>query len=285
MPTLANAAFRSYVERKVRSTIRKYGLIRKDDRLLVAVSGGKDSTSLLYILAESGFTFEAMNADPGIAPYTEINLKNLRKTCSSLKVPLHIFSFKEAFGGSLPDLKKKVAKKGLHYSSCMLCGILKRYLLNKKGRELGFSTIATGHNLDDEAQGFLMNVFRNDINRALRAGPISGSASDARFVRRVKPLYFITEEETRRYALLRKFPVNLEICPHSGDAYRRKFINMLDGFEADHPNVKYNIVRFHETVKALSPGKREEHIGTCTMCGEPANARLCKTCQVLGTLG
>jgi len=158
--------------------------------------------------------------------------------------------------------------------------------LNKYSREFGFDCLATGHNVDDEAEAFMMNVFRNDVSRALRQGPIAGISKSSKFTKRVKPLYNILENEVVRFSKIQKFPVNYGICPCSVDAYRRNFVNILSEFEKKHPSVKYNILRFHESLKdkAIDSLAKIEDIGVCSNCGEPTSKEICQTCKILKEL-
>jgi len=273
--------FKNYFEKKVRSTIRKYKLFTRKDKIGIAVSGGKDSTTVLYILNKEGYDVEAITIDAAIGNYTKKNLNNLKKFCKNNKIKLHVISFRDEFGMSLCYMRDVLNKKGFNYSSCMLCGILKRYLLNKYSKKLKFNCLATGHNLDDEAQAFLMNVFRNDIKLAIRQGPIAGITTSKQFIKRIKPLYNITENEVIKYSKIMKFPVNYEICPCSTDAYRKEYRNILDNFEKKHPNVKYNIVKFHENlILPLKNKLKKEKIPLCKKCGEPASKDVCMTCQI-----
>lgn len=276
----SDSKFKEYVEKKVRDTIRTYSLFSKEDKIAVAVSGGKDSTVCFYILKKLGYNVEGITIDASIGNYTKKNLENLKKVCAEHSIQLHVVSFKEEFGMSLCYIRSVLKSKGYDYSSCMLCGILKRYLLNKYSRKIGFDVLATGHNLDDEAQAFMMNVFRNDFKLAKRQGPISGTSGSKQFVKRVKPLYLISEEEAIRYSKIMKFPVHYGICPCSVDAYRREYITILDAFEKKHPDVKYNIVRFQENIKE-NVRKDEASVAVCEICGEPASKNVCKVCLIL----
>lgn len=279
---LSNTKFCEYVEKKVRDTIRTYGLFSKEDKIAVAVSGGKDSTTCLYILKKLGYNVEAITIDSQIGNYTRDNLNNIKEVCKENDIKLHVLDFRKEFGMSLCYIKSVLKSKGYDYSSCMICGILKRYLLNKYSKKWKFNCLATGHNLDDEAQAFIMNVFRNDIKLALRQGPVTGVKSSSSFVKRIKPLYLISEKEVVRYSKIRKFPVNYGICPCSVGAYRRQYETILNSFERKHPPVKYNIVRFQERIKAMiSPEKISSgEISKCKHCGEPTATDVCNTCKI-----
>ena len=289
MPQMSDSKFVDYVEKKVRNTIKKYNLFTRQDKVGVAVSGGKDSTTCLHILKKLGYNIEAITIDARIGCYTEENLKNIKKFCNNFGIKLNVISFSEEFGMGLCFLQSVLKSKGYDLASCMVCGTLRRYLINKYSKVFNFDVIATGHNMDDEAQAFIMNVFRNDTKLAIRQGPISGTTNSTKFIKRVKPLYAISEKEVIRYSKIMKFPVHYGICPCSVDAYRREYKNMLNAFEQKHPNVKYNIIKFHETMTA--PLKEIERknaknvvINTCESCGEPASKNKCKACQIFDWL-
>ncbi len=282
----SNAKFIEYFEKKVRNTIRKYQLFSKNDKIAVAVSGGKDSTVCLYVLKKLGYDVEGITIDAAIGNYTKQNLENLKQVCEKYNIKLNVVSFRDEFGMGLCYLRSLLKSNGYEYSSCMLCGILKRYLLNQHSKKLKFDKLVTGHNLDDEAQSFTMNIFRNDFKQAKRQGPVAGMFKSSKFVSRVKPLYHIKEEEAERFSKIMKFPVNYDICPCSVGAYRRIYKNILDEFEKDHPNVKYNIVNFQNSLKTLAQNVEGESkkVGECSKCGEPASQSVCKTCTIFNQL-
>jgi tRNA-5-methyluridine54 2-sulfurtransferase len=270
MVQLSDTKFKQYLEKKIRKTIRINNLFSKTDKIGVAVSGGKDSTVCLYILKRLGYNVEAITINALIGNYSKENLDNIREVCTSQGIKLHEVSFRQAF----------LSAKGYKYQSCMLCGVLKRYLLNKHSKRLKFDYLATGHNLDDEAEAFMMNVFRNDFKLARRQGPISKETSANKFVRRVKPLFFISNEETERYSRIMKFPVRYEICPCSIDAHRREYRVMLAEWEKKNPGVKYSIVRFQQEMKTNLKAEEKTQPGVCLSCGEPSSGKICKTCHI-----
>jgi uncharacterized protein (TIGR00269 family) len=282
--------FMNYFEKKVIRTILKFDLFSKKDKVGVAVSGGKDSTVLLYVLKKLGYNVEALTANAFIGNYSLENLKNLRSVCNKYHIQLHEISFRDEFGMSLCYITSVAKEKGLNYSSCLICGVLRRYLLNKHAKKLGFDCICTGHNLDDEAQAFVMNIFRNDLNLAKRQGPITGLGGSKAFAKRVKPLYLCTEKETTAYSKMMKFPVNYKKCPCSIDAYRREYREMLNDFEKRHPPIKHNIISFFlrtiYRMKEDEKGLKQEQgeINACAYCGEPCSKSVCKRCEILVAL-
>ncbi len=279
---LCRQHFMNYFERKTAKTILKFKLFSKKDRIAVAVSGGKDSTVCLYVLKKLGYPVEAVTVDALIGNYTKQNLENLMSVCKKYDIKLHEISFREEFGMALCSIKMIANEKGLKYSSCLICGVLRRYLLNKYAKKHGFECLCTGHNLDDEAQAFVMNVFRNDLILAKRQGPITGTGSNKAFVKRAKPLYLCTEKETTAYSKLMKFSVNYNRCPCSEGAYRREYRDMLNEFEKKFPPIKYNIISFFlRTIYKLKDAGKETEINACQYCGEPCSKDICKRCEIL----
>ena len=277
--------FRRYLEDKVKKTIRRFSLFNHKQNIAVAVSGGKDSTVLLYILKKLKYDIAAITVDAVIGNYTKKNLENLRSVCKKYDIPLKEISFRDEFGYSLCYIRSVVNQnKKEKLASCLICGVLRRYLINKYAKEWKFDIVTTGHNLDDEAQAFLMNIFRNDVTLAKRQGPITGKGGNKAFVTRAKPLYLCTEKETTAYSKLMKFPVNYERCPCSKEAYRKQFVDFLDEFEKKHPSVKHNIINFFLETLHREKGGSNGIVGTCELCGEPSARKICKKCEIIDTL-
>ena len=279
--------FKKYLEDKVKKTIRRFELFNHKSKIAVAVSGGKDSTVLLYILHRLGYDVTGITVDAYIGNYTKQNLENLKSVCKKYKIPLKVVGFKEEFGYSLCYITSILngSKKEKKFASCMVCGVLRRYLINKCAKEMKFDAVATGHTLDDEAQASLMNIFRNDAALARRQGPVAGKGGNSAFVRRAKPLYLCTEKETTAYSKLMGFPVNYERCPCSVDAYRKNFRHFLEEFEKKHPSAKYNIVNFFlETINKDKKNISNEVIRSCELCGEPSARNICKKCEIINIL-
>lgn len=283
---LSREQFLEYFERKVRKTIRVNNLIGKKERVIVACSGGKDSTATLYLLNKAAknrnVSIEALHIDVSIGKYSEVNKKNIIQFCKANNIALHLASFREEFGSSLCYIKDSLRGKGINWKSCSICGILKRYILNKMAKKLKATKIATGHNLDDEAQSILMNLFKNNVALLARLGPKTGIAEFEGFIPRIKPLYMCSEEETALYSKLMDFPVKYDDCPCRIDAYRKEIGEMLDEFDEKHKGTKNGIVKsYMELSPILKKAFKEGKVNTCKSCGEPAAKEECNTCKIL----
>jgi uncharacterized protein (TIGR00269 family) len=281
--TKQDEEFAGYFENKIRETITKYNLLSDNDRILVAVSGGKDSTAVLHALHKLGYPAEAVTVDAHIGCYTQQNLENIRAFCKKLGVRLHEIPFRKAFGASLCYIRDYLKAKGTNYRSCTVCGVLRRFLLNQKARELNATKIVLGHNLDDEAQAILMNLFKNRPELNARLGPIINNFGDSRFVARVKPLYFVREDEVVRYSKLMQFPVKYGKCPCSAEGFRHSVRNFLNACEQARPGIKENTVKVflsqREQLKKTFQSKNK--MSFCLQCYEPANNSLCRACSLL----
>ncbi len=271
--------FIRYFESKVAATVKKYKLMGKNDKLVVACSGGKDSTTVLYLLNKWFGNVTALAIDEGIPGYRNVTLEDLRSFCSRNSIPLKTVSYREVFGFSLHE-----ALKSVDVLPCNICGTLRRYLLNSSAR--GFTKIATGHNLDDEAQSILMNFFKSNLELAARLGPITGVIRDARFVPRIKPLYFCHEKEVAAYAFLMNFGIRFSECPHSRVSFRAAVRDFLNELEQHNSGSKQNIVNgfLHLLPRLKSACSKGKGMGHCKGCGEPSGRELCKACVYVNSL-
>ncbi|MFC1731654.1 ATP-binding protein [candidate division KSB1 bacterium] len=275
--------FENKFENKVLDTIHTYNLFTKKDKILVACSGGKDSTAILYILKKHGFKVEAITVDALIGNYTKQNIKNLEEFCKEHNVKLHKVSFRDKFGRSLCYIQSVLKKNGANLRSCTVCGVLRRYLLNKEARKIRPNCIVTGHNIDDEAQSIIMNLIRNKQSLSARLGPRTGLIDDKKFISRVKPLYFCTEKEIIRYSKIKKFKVNYEECPCCVDAFRKKTRDALNKLSKNNPDLAQNIINnFLRVLPKLKESyTTEEEIPRCKSCHEPSKGKICNTCYIV----
>ncbi len=276
--------FIKYIENKVSRTIKKYKSITDKDKILVACSGGKDSTVVLYLLHKLFKNVEAITVNTSIGDYSKKNLENIRCFCSENKIRLHEISFKDEFGHSLCYLHSVLRSKGFKLNSCAVCGVLRRSLLNKHAKKLRKTKLVTGHNLDDESQSILINFLRNSINLSARLGPVTGLIKDKGFVARVKPLYFCYEKDIEKYSRLLGFDVVYGRCPCSSHAYRNTVRDLLNDYAEKFPGTKKNIIdnflNNQKKIKAFYSSN--EKMSYCSRCREPSMGNICNVCRIIG---
>lgn len=287
---LNKSEFIKYFERKAAKTIRKYALISKKDKVAIAFSGGKDSMALLYILNK---LCKAKNQKLIALSVIEMKpreklMEQGKKFCHELQVPLKIFSFKKEFGFNLDNkrVQQKIAKMKL--SNCAVCSILKRWLLNKKAKELGINVIATAHSLDDEAENILLNIFKGNSELLAKLGPKSGVKETKAFVQRVKPFYLCSTKEIVLYAKLKKLPIpgkDIATCPLRGETFRIEIRKFLDEMDKKHVEIKNAIINSFLKIMPLIKEKfKDVEFRKCKRCGFASSHEYCKACLLLKEL-
>jgi len=282
---LCKKHFFRYFEKRVKRTIREYSMLEGVKHLGVAVSGGKDSLTMIYLLKQIAgpmkIRLTAILVDEGIKGYREKTIKDAKKLCRQLDVPLKIYSFQKEIGLGMDKIMKRKNRE----VSCTYCGVFRRWILNKVARELKCDKIAIGHNLDDVIQSFLMNIFRNEPFRLARFGPISGIVEDEYFVVRIRPLYKIPEREVAMYAVLQGFRSDFFPCPYYEEAFRHLVRDFINDLEAKYPGTKFKMLNSYEQIrKSLTKSfehKKEEKIAKCIKCKEPSSGQICKRCLLL----
>jgi len=289
--SLCKKCFVGSIEAKVRASIAKYHMFNFDDRIAVAVSGGKDSTSLLHILAKMErlhpkASLVAVTVDEGIKGYRGEALSIAAANCKTLGIEHHVVSFKELYGFTLDEIVARAQRKGeRELTSCAYCGVLRRRALNVAARDVGADKIATAHTLDDEVQTILLNIFRGDILRLAKEKPVTDEVHP-RFVRKVKPFCEIPEKESALYAYVKKIKVQDAPCPYASEALRNDVRVMLNRMEEKHAGTKFTVFKSIERIRpALDEIAKKADFKECIECGEPASSDLCKACEMLRQIG
>ncbi len=265
-------------------------MLNFNDHLAVALSGGKDSVSLLYILAKikrfrPKTTLTALTVDEGIKGYRDEALEIAAESCRKLEIPHTIVSFKELYGFSLDEIIQKVRANGnTELTPCAYCGVLRRRALNVAARQVKADKIATAHTLDDEVQTVLMNIFHGDVMRLAKEKPASSKVHPL-LVRKIKPFCEIPEKESALYAYVKKIPFQDTPCPYASEALRNDIRMMVNRMEDKHAGTKFTVFKAFEKIRpALEETAKKEQFKTCAECGEPSASDLCKTCELLRQL-
>ncbi len=271
------------LEQRVAETIRSRKMIQPGDHVAVALSGGKDSTALLMILSRllpswDSVRITAITVDEGIGGYREDTIRSADRLVRNLGIDHTCVSFAELFRDPLDAILK-----GRESAACSICGILRRRALMVAARRAGATRVATGHNLDDEAQSVLMNVLRGDLPRLVRD---SGSDSAGRFIPRIKPLMFISEKEIAVYLMLQGAWADLPECPYARHALRGEVRTMLTALESRYPGTMLHLMESRQKIGRYCQGTTiAGPLRHCRECGEPCSGALCQLCQLRQSLG
>ena len=269
---LCSKHYVEWFERYVIRTIKEFRMFSKSDKILVAVSGGKDSLALWHLLRKNGYSADGLYIHLGIGEYSERSKEKVEAFAKRIGAQLRIVDLSEDLAG-IPDLVKITSR-----SACSVCGMVKRYNFNKVAREGGYSVVATGHNLDDEASALLSNVINWNLKYLGKKAPVL--EEEEGFVRKVKPLCKVTEKQTALYALLEGIDFIEEECPFSEDATSVFFKEILNQIEERFPGTK---LRFYlDYLRKVMPlfEKEERDLTRCRICGEPSPTEVCGVCRL-----
>jgi uncharacterized protein (TIGR00269 family) len=268
------------VERKIKLTIRKHYSIKKNETIVVGLSGGKDSSTTLHILHKifgkrPDITLSGVSIDEGIAGYRPNTIESARELTDKLGIELIVRSFKDEYDTTMDEIAPKKREKG----ACSYCGVLRKSLLNKIALELGATKLAIGHNLDDEAQTILLNHLKGDVSRMVRLAPPKELEG---LVLRMKPLRNVPEKEIALYAYLHDLPLGFGGCPYAHEAMRKEIRAMLNEFEVRHPGTKYALLSGFDKMSGIL-GKEFPQIGLskCRICGQACTDDVCQACKLL----
>jgi uncharacterized protein (TIGR00269 family) len=262
-------------------------MFNPDDRIAVALSGGKDSLTLLHIMHKIEKEFPkaelyAITVDEGIKGYRDEALENAVKACKNLKIKHLTVSFKELFSFTLDEIAEIIEDVEGELTPCSYCGVLRRKALNFAAKKLEATKIATAHSLDDEIQTLLLNIIHGDVLKITR--PPQESLEAKNFVPRVKPLREIPEAEIAFYAYLKGISFQSKVCPYAPQALRSEIRFFLNQLEENHPGIKYTIYHSLEKLKSLIRPPSKPEIVFCSICGEPASKTICEACNMISRL-
>jgi cytoplasmic tRNA 2-thiolation protein 1 len=261
-------------------------MLQHGDRVAVAVSGGKDSLSLLYILkiilgANHRTLPIAITVDEGIKDYRDESLEIVNQFCANLGVENKIVSYKELFGHDMDSAILERPSNKL--SSCSICGTFRRRAIDIAAEEVGANVVATGHNLDDQIQTFMINMMSGDV---MRIGWTSPQSVGKKFhTRKIKPFCEIYEQEIVFYALLRDIPFQTEHCPYMNESIRTQIREFVNTLERERPGIKYNLYNSVSKISNyLNTFPHNFDSKKCATCGKLATSEICSVCKTLAIL-
>lgn len=277
--------FRRSVEERVRRTVTRFEMLNHNDHIALAVSGGKDSLTLLNILVKLERKFprsklSAICVDEGIEGYRDEALLLAAKECKRLGVNQLTVSYKELFGTTTDE----IVNLNLAKTPCSYCGVLRRKAINRAAVMVGATKIATAHNLDDEVQTVLLNMLHGDPMRIIRSAPVLRDVK-GRFLTRIKPLCDIPEKEVVLYAYLTDLEFQSIACPHGSEALRNDIRTFLNQMEQKHPGTKFTLQRTAERLREVLVNIAPPiGLNECEKCGDPTPHQICEACLMLETV-
>ena len=256
--------------------IEKYKMFSQEDRVLVAVSGGKDSLALWDVLLKLGYQADALYIGLGIndkVPYSDLSLEKTRAFAAQYpQAALHIVDIEETYGKTIPVMaQEKTRGRG---KPCSVCGLTKRYVMNRLAADRGYAVLATGHNLDDEVAVLMQNTLRWQTGYLARQAPVL-QATNSHLAKKVKPFCRFYERETATYALVRGIDYIYDECPHAVGNLTNFYKTLLNQLEAQSPGAKLSF--YLEFLRARAEGtfaqfNKVEQLHECEVCGQPTTS-------------
>ncbi len=276
-----------FVEQTQR-TIERYHMFTLADRLLLAVSGGKDSLALWDVLWRLGYSVDGMSINLGIdgeEHYSNESEQYCRTFAEERGLSLQVVNVKQSFGQTVPELAR--LRHRSRSKPCSACGMAKRHIMNQAARDGGYDVLLTAHNLDDEVAVLFANTLSWNVDGLNRQSPVL-EARDG-FVRKAKPFCRFYERETAAYTLLRGIEYIEEECPFATGSKQIIYKEILNKLEEEHPGIKLHYyVSFLKArqQQVFQPGAAEKvselELRPCPSCGQPTtNQGLCAFCTLV----
>lgn len=276
---LCSECFSNSIIEKARKTITKHKMLKYGEKIAIGVSGGKDSLALLDILVKmqrkNEYELVAITVDEGIENYREEAVELATKACEKYGVKHFNTSFKELFGFTLDNVLDK--RKDGKTTSCAICGPLRRRGIELAAKKIGITTIATGHNLDDMLQTFMINLLSGDVYRIKQSKPRSKPKTGFEF-KKIKPFTEIYENEIAFYSFQNNLPFQSTDCPHMNENIRNEIRDTINNLEKNHPGIKFSLMKSVEDITnnlELEPKK----LITCLICGNSSSSSPCNVCK------
>jgi uncharacterized protein (TIGR00269 family) len=283
--------FIDHFQSQIAKTIKHFEMFTPQERLLIAVSGGKDSLALWDVLLDLGYDATGFYLDLGIGGYSIRSKDASIRYAEGRGAKLIVRSLQEEHGYSVPEMATLINRV-----ACSGCGLSKRYEFNRAALEEGFDTLVTGHNLDDEVATLFSNVLRWNVDMLGRQSPvlqerlISETDARGRLVKKVKPLVRVSERETAAYAVLKGIDYVIEECPMVEGNTLNRYKDAITLLEEASPGTKQQMYfGFLERAAARfrDEGEGAVELAGCTRCGAPTvrypdSEPVCSFCRTKG---
>ena len=272
--------FQELCRRQVVKAIDQFSMLTPADRILVAVSGGKDSLAVWDLLIELGYQADGLYIGLGIGDYSDVSGDYARAFAQERGLHLIEVSLRSEYGYDIPT-----AARATRRVPCSACGLSKRHLFDKAAIEGGYTVLVTGHNLDDEAAVLLGNTLRWDIDYLSRQLPVLEARGG--FPKKVKPLVRLTERETAAWCVVRGIDYLVDECPMAAGNKHLGYKDTLNSMEATSPGSKaafyLNFIDKMAPILASHFQEERDALSTCGRCGAPAAGEICAFCRLVET--
>jgi uncharacterized protein (TIGR00269 family) len=267
--------FLEWMPEQVQRFIEKYQMFTPDDKILVAVSGGKDSLGLWDILKRLGYQADGLYIGLGIdggVGYSDESHRLCENFAAANGLRLHVVEVEEAYGATIPELAV-ISNRGRD-KPCSVCGLNKRYIMNRAAYDGGYTVLATGHNLDDEVAVLMQNTLTWAGGYLVRQAPVL-PASRPGLARKVKPLCRVYEREMAAYAIVRGIEYIYDECPFAVGSTTIWYKEILNSMEEKRPGMKLQFYLGFLQAKAqglFAQDAEAVELHACEKCGQPTSA-------------
>ena len=269
--------FLELCRRQVVKAIEKFDMLQPDDRVLVAVSGGKDSLAVWDLLVDLGYRADGLYIGLGIGDYSDTSAEYARAFAAERGLRLTEISLRGEYGFDIPT-----AARATRRVPCSACGTSKRHLFDSAAVDGGYTVLVTGHNLDDEAAVLFGNTLRWDVEYLARQLPVLPARPG--FPKKVKPLVRLTERETAAWCILRGIDYLVDECPMAVGNKHLAYKAALNAIEEESPGSKASFyLNFLDRMAPLLAGAaavQADELGSCRTCGAPTPGDQCAFCRI-----
>jgi uncharacterized protein (TIGR00269 family) len=272
------AHFVKFCRDQVAKSIDEHDMMVEGDRVLVAVSGGKDSLAIWDILDQLGYDADGLCIHLGIGDYSTSSARYARDFAHSRGLTLREVDLADEHGMTVPEAARVTRRV-----PCSACGTSKRHIFDRVALEGGYDVLVTGHNLDDEAAVLFGNVIRWQTDYIGRQRPVLEAR--AGFPRKVKPLVRLGEREMAAYCIIRGIDYIVEECPMASGNSHLQFKELLNTLEVESPGTKHDF--YHGFLRRASARFAADTdadvvgLGCCASCGAPTTAEVCAFCRLV----